>query len=133
MNIKFRAWDERNNKWITDGDIYMSHDGQFFAGDFDNPPVVAIHESKITFSTGLKDKYGQEIYEGDILGARVDSRDILKCEVLFNSPSFCRKWLNQNTVKLRGTETEVLPWNTHIIYEVLGNIYENPNLLEIKP
>jgi hypothetical protein len=113
MKTKFRAWDDRNNKWITEGDIYMTHDGRFFAGDFDNPPVVAINESNITFSTGVQDVNGKEIYVGDV----VKTLDGDTGEIVFRRGK-CIRRINDL-------------WGETLEYEVevIGNIYDNPELI----
>lgn len=88
--------------------------------------------------TGRKDKSGREIYEGDLI--RVLDRDWPSgngsreymisisaiCEVVFDEAKFClahrsgRKFFNDDLAKDYGRD----------IFEVLGNIYENPELLQ---
>lgn len=76
--------------------------------------------------TGLKDKNGTEIYEGDIVENA--SKD-LKFQVVYEAPSFNCKWIDDISKRYREHLTEPLAWNTYIICEVIGNIYENPELL----
>ena len=82
--------------------------------------------------TGLKDKNGKEIYEGDIVEAKdpykYNSKEIFyTCEVVFTEgAAFMLKHTYENwgTVGIRyfGLRDMEL--------EVIGNIYENPELLE---
>ena len=73
---------------------------------FDNIPMMQF--------TGLLDKNGKEIYEGDILKYRG--------KLSFNDPPFVVEWQNDDA-----RWTEFYPSNN---FEVIGNIYENPELLK---
>ena len=81
-------------------------------------------------STGLFDKNGKEIFEGDVVRMRNprDRRQIGKFQVVrvANSPM-----LGLLDKKLT---TEIFNLYEHIrnYYEIAGNIYENPELLEVK-
>jgi len=105
--IKFRVWDKNENdivRWelLNDGIIDLYH--LFFSKD---------ENLIIQQFTGLKDINGKEIYEGDILDT--------KCVVSFNDGMFGifdkhnYMGLNSYMSKFR---------------EVIGNIYENPELLQ---
>lgn len=79
--------------------------------------------------TGLQDKHGVDIYEGDILRdwTVVDGELFgSMCTVFFDKGVF---WLDL-TVKQNRREIEYLTKELELfIYDVLGNIYENPELL----
>ena len=121
-DIKFRAWDKIQNVMFN-FDIYNvpPYVGQtYLVGE----KFERIYE--IMQYTGLKDKNGAEIYEGDIVENA--SKD-LKFQVVYEAPSFNRKWIDDISERYREHLTEPLAWNTYIICEVIGNIYENPELL----
>jgi hypothetical protein len=121
--IKFRAWDEDRkvmvldfSKEITYEIIFSSDDGNMFCGNFmDNGDW---QEPKLMQYTGLKDKNGVEIYEGDFIGkkgAYIIWSERLSC--------WCFKFHND--------EIETPLYHDDISkYEVIGNIYENPELLK---
>lgn len=133
--IKFRAWDEQ--KKIMHGDFEFirsginNNDWIVFKSDkqplnskphpLENPYFQ--QQLKIMQYTGLKDKNGREIYEGDIVVENsTDEKD--KPEIVayaFN------EWCED------GFYSGYLFWSGSNNYEVIGNIYENPELLEAKP
>ncbi|PGO61768.1 hypothetical protein CN980_28990 [Bacillus cereus] len=117
--IKFRCFDLQNKKFV-EGDILR---------DYVLGEMLDDVSCEVSQFTGLKDKNGKEIYEGDILDLSLDDVSVLRCEIVYQASSFCRKWHDANTIRLRRREIEHMAWNTYILYEVIGNIYENPKLL----
>ncbi|HDR6754791.1 TPA: hypothetical protein QCV70_001607 [Bacillus cereus] len=123
--IKFRAWD--GTSWVYSECISKDGINWWILNNEDDNWLTCLDPQQYT---GLKDKNGKEIYEGDVLDLSLGDDSVLQCEVIYEAPSFCRKWYNANTIRLRQREIEPMAWNTHIVYEVIGNIYENPELLE---
>jgi len=114
--IKFRAWDETNKIMFTP----ESQIGHLWSFDCING--IPQSSGILMQYTGLKDKNGKEIYEGDIIGYYMDNE--LSPECYFISP--VEYWASAFKVKHEGwlfLECIESP-------EVLGNIYENPELLE---
>jgi len=107
--IKFRAWDKsrkKMNDWTW----------------FDTEPIKILDEFNPGFIwmqyTGLKDKNGKEIYEGDIIEYPV-------AQIMGGSMNFKSvvEWENSST------------WcGYNVLYfqkcEIIGNIYENPELIK---
>lgn len=80
-------------------------------------------------STGLKDKNGKEIFEGDILAIETDE-GILNVNIFWDSKHalfmFESKKYNEKDLLAELVEDNTYP------FEIVGNIYENPELLEVK-
>jgi uncharacterized phage protein (TIGR01671 family) len=74
--------------------------------------------------TGLHDKNGKEIYEGDIV-----KFENIKAKIIYGFCGFEFEWIDGYTDKIRLCKTEPLFKNVSLIFEVIGNIYENPELL----
>jgi uncharacterized phage protein (TIGR01671 family) len=73
--------------------------------------------------TGPKDINGKEIYEGDILYELSFDGDAILCEVVFSNGAFMLK---------EGEITDSFLYDSAKDMEVIGNVYENPELLNKK-
>ena len=137
--FKFRAWDDIEKEWLCIKHLGIMNNAVWYTqaideneNDIDPPYFVDDKKVRLMQYTGLKDKNGVEIYEGDILDYRKDTNRTLMFEVVFNHASFCRRWISKDTAKIRGLEIETLAYNTSTIFEVIGNRFENPELIEVK-
>ena len=137
MNFNYKAYEKSTGKTYgcfgfnsLEGEIYVSSlsDDEFRDGVAETIHSVTkkLNDFDILQPTGITDVNGNEIFEGDIL--RLLNSDVL-CEVVYEAPSFCRRWLNSKVSNVRGIEIESMAHNTHIAYEVIGNICENEDLL----
>ena len=124
MIPKFRAWNKIREEMIDDCDLAITSDGSILAGDLnydeESGMLADVTDNVvIMMSTRLKDKNGTEIYEGDIIRGSYNTNiigyDIVTIEVKEDL--------------LKGFELDQFDLNDT---EVLGNIYENPELLEDK-
>ena len=137
------------SNWVYGG-IFPNNDGGDFAIIYQQKPEIErfpVYTDTVGQYTGLKDKNDKEIYEGDIVkffgmkgeitracGAfgistsKQINYDKLETKILYgNSPAFC---YNDNFISLWE-----LWWNYEqddnllCEVEVIGNIFDNPNLL----
>ncbi len=123
-DIKFRAWDKEEKRFVgcfTEGLRMNFINGQLHNNSGFN---VTSHFELIQY-TGLKDKNGKEIYEGDIV-----QYERIKAKVFFGHCGFEFEWIDNYTDRIRGKKHEPMFRNTSIVFEVIGNIYENPELLK---
>ena len=121
--IKFRAWDNVQEVMLSVENIDFRNDLITFNED-DNSLTDTFEMITLMQYTGMKDKNGKEIYEGDIVGILH-----MRAEVIFEDGSFRFKWLDKITKRVR-KYNEPMFKNTNIVFEVIGNIYENKELLE---
>lgn len=106
--IKFRAWDGKDMVYrdLFDRNWYNANDKQVGVA----VPADRHHLVTMQF-TGLKDKNGTEIYEGDI--------------VQFKSSG---KWISHPVSWHSKSAKFFLPLDNPKCLEVIGNIYENKDL-----
>src|SRR5690554_2183129 len=115
--IKFRAWDDKS-KEIFVVDVLAINPVTWDSGGTGVSLAYQPH-IKIMQYAGLKDKNGREIFEGDIV-----SYFGLKYEVLFKNGAF--GWMEDGEF-YSFNEMARSEFNK---FEIIGNVYENPELLE---
>jgi uncharacterized phage protein (TIGR01671 family) len=131
--IKFRVWEEIKNIMLypdtvsfdNEGKVYSVEDiryQQLFSMFVDPYNVIAMQ------FTGLHDKNGKEVWEGDIFVWKEVGVEIGMGVVVYDdeSASFRVKCKDYYIDTLADTPGN---WFPHILGEVIGNIYENPELL----
>jgi len=128
--IKFRAWDKPSGKWIylriNNGHLNHISCTSWFA---EKHAIQGRHLTPWMQYTGLKDNNGngQEIYEGDIIKGGVKP-SIVKFGIL--EENFDDEMDNANGFYIENVYTENKKSLTSGNCEIIGNIWEQPNLLD---
>ena len=135
--ILFRGKNEYHNKWFF-GDLrhggYYSGDAEIYIVDSSQGYIInypAIPETVGQF-TGLTDKNGTKIFEGDIVEGHCHSRwrhDVQRCEIAYDRDGFEARHHVKCGEEERYYSYKVL-FSKDVV--VIGNIHDNPELLEVE-
>lgn len=117
--IKFRAWDKENEKMMKVSSLSLKNK-EIAVRENRTYHFFRMQNLELMQYTGLKDKNGKEIYEGDIVVLNNIENDNM-CIVRYEHSSYrLEGWSLRED--LSNVEDRFL--------EVVGNIYESKNLLE---
>lgn len=111
--IKFKGWEIDTKNFIKDG-FSISQDGLCLYDDNENEYEIKNNYEIIQY-IGINDINGKEIYEGDIIESK-NGYGVVK----FEAGHFFIE-----SIKIYNNYCSILYWDT-----IIGNIYENPELLK---
>jgi len=125
--ILFRGKRKDNGEWV---------EGFYFKGFTGIPYIMTLHDHILGVTkyfevisetvgqyTGLMDKNGVEVYEGDLLSYDCGDNDIEPCEVRFLNGRFVTQRVVSGTI-------DDVPYQTIKLAKVISNVFDNPDLLK---
>lgn len=122
--FKFRGLNVANGEWsygslvIVDDNFHILEDEETTTHDYNR-----VDEETVGQFTGLHDKLGNEVYEGDLLSRNIG----LTYQVYWNN--------NESDFNMKNTSwaDDDFPMNFYNVegrFEVIGNIHDNPELVK---
>lgn len=110
--IKFRAWDKTKNRWCEFGEIA----GVWGVNDGGEIVFDLVDDIELMQATGLKDKTGNEIYEGDIVSMEDEEKIVVR-------------WIDENAFYCPFGNSDPKSLSADEV-TVIGNAYNNPELIK---
>lgn len=135
MIPKFRAWDTFDKEMLDVHGINYDADGVWtkeMIDDESDGEFIHFSDIELLQSTGLFDKNGKEIFQGDIIHYKIEDKSN------DGSPYTLREltgyiYKEGNCMWVKVNDSEIVPlWcleDQYVIFKILGNIYEHPHLL----
>ena len=131
MKQKFRAWDSAKKEMFKDT-FAITESGQVVVVEQEDvmspPDYVFVNHLVIMQSTGLFDKNNKEIFEGDVV-RQVRTQPTTENEIIIGVVTMLEgAWLIMND----GEQLASQLWSETDENEIIGNVYENKDILEVK-
>ncbi|MBK5045982.1 MULTISPECIES: YopX family protein [unclassified Streptococcus] len=126
MMPRFRAWDEKNKEMFKDT-FAVTESGEVVTVEQDfitnAPDYIFVDHLTLMQSTGLTDKNGKEIFEGDV---------VKMAKNVYSKPTYYEVVRHRGgAYRLESKQYGCELWLRHTDCEIAGNIYENLELVEV--
>ena len=130
--ILFRGKRTDNGEWINDSETYILDGDGIWLSDEDLH-VVTVQEDTVGQYTGLTDKNGVKIYEGDIVRVNLFGNAYYPWKIVYSDKDAAFEFFRYVAVGIYGGKAtghaKMSAYNKSQI-EVIGNIHDNPEMLE---
>lgn len=131
MIPKYRMWNRITSKLHHVDGLYFDSKTVQYIDEVGILRFIKFENTILMQSTGLHDKNGKEIFEGDVITNGIDIVDIKKHQTLgFYTIIYGRESFFGDSISIEKFEEDVEEFTQTT--EIIGNIYENPELLEVE-
>jgi uncharacterized phage protein (TIGR01671 family) len=130
--IKFRVWDKKNKAWVgadCGGVMNLRHSLESNCFLFDNDSFDIPKDIEVSEFTGLTDKNGKEIYEGDVLKAFMTALEDKEAGISSGYYDLGEVAFHPNAAQFvirKGDKCASIGNDV----EIIGNIYQNSELIK---
>lgn len=133
MIPRFRAYDSGSlcrmyrpeEVWVCDGGIWVIDEDSWDGG------LISNNDLNLMQSTGLKDKNGKEIFEGDIIAINLEGIETPITAKVFQNRKIGILMFHAFEDNEDVPMVELLEGDS-VEFAIIGNIWENPELLEVR-
>lgn len=133
MIPRFRAWDEKNKEMFKDT-FAVTESGEVVTVEQDfitnAPDYIFVDHLTIMQSTGLTDKNGKEIFEGDIIAINLEGIETPITAKVFQNRKIGILMFHAFEDNEDVPMVELLEGDS-VEFAIIGNIWEHPELLEV--
>ena len=127
MEIEFRGRNKNTGEWHYGSLVVQTNGLSYIVYDFDH--IELVESESVGQYTGIKDRNGNKIYKDDIIENKVYG-GIAKIVWGLPNQHYCGwtiEWIRDSQMS---SKTALLYYKNLENCEVIGNIYDNPELLE---
>lgn len=133
MIPRFRAWDEKNKEMFKDT-FAVTESGEVVTVEQDfitnAPDYIFVDHLTIMQSTGLTDKNGKEIFEGDIIAINLEGIETPITAKVFQNRKIGILMFHAFEDNEDVPMVELLEGDS-VEFAIIGNIWEHPELAEV--
>lgn len=130
--IKFRVWNKSTHKWVhgPNEEVHLFGECILLGGFMGGIKLMELNDCIALQYTGLKDKNGKEIYEGDIiLCPDLNPPEYTNTLSIVEYHGSCWSYKDIHTNKVASIYDFIGMHDTDNDGHVIGNIFENPELI----
>lgn len=122
--MKYKLWSKKEKKFIEDGWIIYPDGKPYWITYGEIDAGIWMEDYILIKSTGIKDIDDTDIYEGNILKCKLHNGNYENYVVTWDEEDASFDALNKN-------KNNFMTPSIWTVSEILGNIYENPELLTV--